>query len=101
LENSTKSEQKKLKPELPPLETYQQEAVDFIISNWKNMINSLCALDVGMGKTRVACEIIFRLSNSQEQAHLLGYTLVCCSATDVRDSIWAETLRKYNRPNQI
>lgn len=93
----TQQECKQSGTELPPLENYQREAVDHIYSKWKKEINTLCALDVGMGKTRVACEIIARLFERTASPRLRGYALVCCSTTGVRDTIWKETLEKYNQ----
>jgi SNF2 family DNA or RNA helicase len=80
---------------LPPLEPYQQESIDFITSNWIKGINSLCALDVGMGKTRVACEIISEHCKKDAIKRLDGYVLICCSTTGTRDSIWKDTLTNY------
>ncbi|MDR0656089.1 MAG: DEAD/DEAH box helicase [Treponema sp.] len=88
--------QEGLTSSLPPLETYQQDAIDFISSNWAKGINSLCALDVGMGKTRVACEIIARVCDTNADVRLKGYVLICCSTSGVRDTIWAETLQAYS-----
>jgi superfamily II DNA or RNA helicase len=81
--------------ELPPLESYQIEAVEFILSNIGKNINTLCALDVGMGKTRVACEILSRLFYIKSKIRLQGYALVCCPTIGVIDSIWADTLTLY------
>jgi superfamily II DNA or RNA helicase len=90
------TKQERLKKDLPPLESYQTKAIDFILSNWNTGINSLCALDVGMGKTRIACEIISRLFDVKAKIRLSGYVLICCSTSGVRDTIWADTLSDYN-----
>jgi superfamily II DNA or RNA helicase len=94
-------EYKQTESKLPPLLDYQTEAIDFIYSNWSNKINTLCALDVGMGKTRVACEIISRLFGREAPNRLQGYALVCCSTSGVRDTIWKETLENYNQKISI
>jgi superfamily II DNA or RNA helicase len=81
---------------MTPLETYQQEAIDYIIDNWSKNINSLCALGVGMGKTRVACEILSKYLELEAPKRLKGYVLVCCNTKNVRDTIWANTLKDFN-----
>jgi SNF2 family DNA or RNA helicase len=78
-----------------PLEYYQIEAINFILANWERKINSLCALDVGMGKTRVACWLIYDLFRKDSPIKLQGYALICCSTEGTRDSIWKDTLTKY------
>jgi superfamily II DNA or RNA helicase len=90
-----------LNQELPPLETYQKEAIKYIDSKWDETINTLCILDVGMGKTRIACEVIAKYVNRNAEKRVKGYVLICCSTTGVRDSIWIETLRKCNIENPI
>ena len=79
--------------EMPPLETYQDEALKHIFSSWGKKINTLCALDVGMGKTRVACEALSRLFELNAPIRLQGYALVCCPTTGIRDTIWIKTLK--------
>lgn len=86
--------------ELPPLTEDQKEAIDFVFSNWKrnpDRLNSLCALDIGMGKTRLACEIINILQCRDNDAYLTGYTLVCCPTIELINTIWTETLSLYNK----
>jgi superfamily II DNA or RNA helicase len=79
---------------MSPLETYQQEAIDYIIDNWSKEINSLCALGVGMGKTRVACEILSKYLKPKAHELLTGYALVCCNTINVRDTVWTNTLKE-------
>jgi superfamily II DNA or RNA helicase len=93
---SKKTKQEQSKEKLLPLTQEQHEAIDFIYSNWKQGINSLCALDIGMGKTRIACEIIALFFDSNKKINLKGYVLVFCSTSGVRDSIWRDTLKAYN-----
>jgi len=85
--------------DLPPLEPYQREAINFILSHFNiskdENINTLCALDVGMGKTRVACEILARLFNINAGISVQGYALVCCPTIGIMESIWADTLDAY------
>jgi len=87
---------KKVEPtsRIPPLEPYQVEAINHIFTNWDQDINTLCALDVGMGKTRVACEILATLFEINAKKRLQGYALVCCSTTGTRDTIWINTLKE-------
>ncbi|MDR2406538.1 MAG: DEAD/DEAH box helicase family protein [Bacteroidales bacterium] len=86
---------------MTPLETYQQEAIGYIIDNWNKSINSLCALGVGMGKTRVACEILSKYLKVDAQKRLKGYALVCCNTRNVRDTIWANTLNDFDLSMKI
>ena len=72
---------------LPHLKNYQKEAVEFIEKNFLNDINSLCAMGVGTGKTRVACEVIKNHIKSSD-----GYVLVCCPNVTLIQAPWAETL---------
>jgi superfamily II DNA or RNA helicase len=95
------SQQSKSKRAMTPLETYQQEAIDYIIDNWSKKINSLCALGVGMGKTRVACEILSRYLELDAQKRLKGYALVCCNTRNVRDTIWTNTLKDFGLSMKI
>jgi len=87
---------KKEKSILPPLENYQEEAIKYILENWKKEINTLCALDVGMGKTRVACEILSSILDIDADERLRGYVLVCCPNTGLIETIWTETINDFN-----
>jgi superfamily II DNA or RNA helicase len=82
--------------ELPPLTEIQKEAIRFIYNSWdvEEAQNSLCVVGVGLGKTRIACEIMNSLINSND-IRLEGYTLVCCLTTSTRDTIWYDTLSQY------
>ena len=93
----TQPEHQQQESKLPPLEDYQKEAIDFISFNWRKNINTLCTLGVGMGKTRIACEIIARLFECNAPLRLQGYALVCCPTTGLRDTIWKETLERYKQ----
>jgi superfamily II DNA or RNA helicase len=90
---------------LSPLKNPQKEAIDFIWQSWfRRKQNSLCALSAGLGKTRVACEIIYRLINDKEVSNskkLLNYTLVCCSTQRTRDTIWVDTLAEYGLKTMV
>jgi len=81
---------------LPPLENYQEEAIKYIKENWRKEINTLCALDVGMGKTRVACEILSSILAIDAEERLRGYALVCCPNTGLIETIWTETINNFN-----
>jgi superfamily II DNA or RNA helicase len=101
MSQNTQDNTSKPEPEMPPLDKNQQDAVNFIISNWKKGTNTLCALDVGMGKTRIACEILSRLFRYDADIRLQGYALVCCPTTDIMETIWIETLKAYGLKNMI
>lgn len=91
-----KNNHKQPESNMPPLESYQQEAIEFVIKNWDRKINTLCALDVGMGKTRIACDILSRLLNEDSAKRLQGYTLICCPTIGLIETIWSNTLTEYN-----
>ena len=91
----TSNSQEQPKSDIPPLEIYQQEAIDFIYANWNKKTNTLCALDVGMGKTRVACEILSQLFNPRAEKRLQSYALVCCPSMGLIETIWADILKAF------
>ncbi len=76
---------------LPPLRSQQSDAINFIQNNFDSNINTLCAMGVGTGKTRVACEVI---RNHIENTD--GYVLVCCPNVALIYTPWIETLEKMN-----
>ena len=78
------------------INNHQKEAIDFIIGSWKKRMNPLCALDVGMGKTLVACEILRWLFKLNRKRHKLLYALVCCPTIGLIETIWKETLEALN-----
>jgi superfamily II DNA or RNA helicase len=92
--NFSINEQKTI-AKLPPLTNVQKEAVDFIMKNWFRGKNSLCAMGIGLGKTRVACEIISYFLKS-ENLKLTNYILVCCANATTRDTIWVDTFAQYD-----
>lgn len=76
---------------LPPLRSQQNDAINFIQNNFDRNINTLCAMGVGTGKTRVACEVIRRHIEETD-----GYVLVCCPNVALIYTPWIETLEKMN-----
>lgn len=75
--------------ELPPLKGYQRKAIATIEKNFTNGINTLCAMGVGTGKTRVACEIIKKHVHAND-----GYVLIICPNVALIHKPWSETLYK-------
>lgn len=76
----------------PSMSTLQKDAQDFIFDAWKRGINPIIALDMGCGKTRVACTTIkrFQKENKEEK----GYILVVIPAGLKAD--WKDELEKNN-----
>jgi len=78
--------------EEPLMSSLQKDAQDFIFDAWKRGINPIIALDMGCGKTRVACTTIkrFQKENKEEK----GYILVVIPAGLKAD--WKDELEKNN-----
>ena len=91
-ENYQPDEKNQQETNISPLEDYQKDAIKFIMDNFGKGINSLCALDVGMGKTRVACEILCQVIDNKREKKDRGYALVCCPKNGLIETIWVETL---------
>ena len=76
----------------PSMSTLQKDAQDFIFNAWKGGINPIIALDMGCGKTRVACTTIKRFLKENKDEK--GYILVVIPAGLKSD--WENELEKNN-----
>lgn len=80
----------------PELSDLQKDARDFIFNSWKK-VSPIIALDMGTGKTRVACATIRRFI--KENKDETGYILVVIPAGLKSD--WQEELEKNNILNSV
>lgn len=78
--------------EEPLMSSLQKNAQDYIFKSWKEGINPIIALDMGCGKTRVACTTIKRFINENKDEN--GYILVVIPAGLKED--WRTELDKNN-----
>lgn len=78
--------------EEPLMSSLQKNAQDYIFRSWKEGINPIIALDMGCGKTRVACTTIKRYINENKDEN--GYILVVIPAGLKED--WRTELDKNN-----
>lgn len=78
--------------EEPLMSSLQKNAQDYIFKSWKEGINPIIALDMGCGKTRVACTTIKRFINENKDEK--GYILVVIPAGLKED--WRTELDKNN-----
>jgi superfamily II DNA or RNA helicase len=73
------------------LSSIQHLAINHITDLFSHNINSICALDTGLGKTRVACEIIKAMRKNTKNCEIL----IVHRASSFHDP-WDNELKKWN-----
>ena len=77
----------------------QKKAEDAILNNFLNDINSLCLLDTGLGKTRIACEVLNALLFEIKKNN--SYALIFYNQKDGLDSSWEKELKQLNLEYEV
>jgi len=72
----------------------QIKAINYIMNAFKRNMNPICAIDMGVGKTRVACEVIrkFLLLSEKYGRH---YTVLIVHKASSFDNPWLKELQKW------
>jgi len=72
----------------------QKEAINNIIDAFKQHLNPICAIDMGIGKTRIACEVIRKLIllSKRNGNH---YTVLIIHKASSFDNPWSDELQKW------
>jgi hypothetical protein len=73
------------------IETIQEEAIRFIHRAFMIFLNPICALDMGFGKTRVACHIIQEITKENKNYRIL----IVLKASNYKNP-WIEELLMMN-----
>ena len=73
------------------IDTIQGMAVFYILESFKKMVNPICALDMGLGKTRVACSIIQTIITTYNEYRIL----IVIKASNYKDP-WIKELLYTN-----
>ena len=85
--------------EIFDLSEEQELALKHIISSFHKKINPICALGMGMGKTRVACEIIKKFSEFLKNEKVK--ILIIIKASNYSDPWESELIKDQSLPNII
>lgn len=75
---------------------YQKQIVEKLLTNFDNDINSICILDIGSGKTRIACEILKTLRATKQ----FTYALVLAPTSAILHDAWKRELENINISSQ-
>jgi len=72
----------------------QKEAINHIINAFNQNTNPICAIDMGTGKTRIACEVIRKFIKLSEK-NGNHYTVLIVHKASSFDNPWLKELKKW------
>ena len=81
------------------LDDVQDEIKNAILNNFAKDINSLCHLDTGLGKTRIACDVLKFLSPELKKSN--SYALIFYKQKGTVDTSWVKELNRLKIEYEI
>ena len=72
----------------------QKKAINYIINAFNHNMNPICAIDMGIGKTRIACEVIRKFKKLSEK-NGRHYTVLIVHKASSFDNPWLKELQKW------
>lgn len=88
-----------LKNDKSSLDYLQDKIKETILDNFSKDINSLCLLDTGLGKTRIACEVLKSLFSEIEKNK--SYALIFYKQKETVETSWAKELNRFGIKYEI